>query len=556
MPATTCANVPVDYFRVTLRAPDFKVGGEGMRAFYDKIVPATLNKLLAKLGGANLQTLDLLGRDKIGPGEDDGAGGAVWRTQPGKVELHQPGFAITDTLREKAGGPLPLFSQKAQPGALETFAQAVDAAMTSLKSYVAPIPLGKTPEVLVRLGAPDVNLTINRDVIRKATNGVKHNVTMEAIKALPEQLANPVMVFDSKTLPGNLVVLTEFNDGRGAPVVAAVHLSKIAGRGMVVNEITSVHGREPATQISGWVRDGLMRYRHQEKSLEWFRVRGLQLPKSGNQGGMESVLTDADFVNPDHPDQTGKFSQSETPSTDQTETAAFQQWFGDWALAASGVDREAKTFDEARAAAKAFQGKPLKNKASGKVAVLSRNGLDKMLNAKAVSKSESAGSHAFAVANLDQLFERAILGWSKPDAQGNPNIAAIQRFFAPVVKNGNVQLVKLTVKETVDPAHANPIYTVEAVEFDEKSPAAQWVDATMRSDGIDPTSIRSAREVVSLAQRVQDFNVGAVSKVVDADGKPLVVYHGTANTNYNAIPDDGIKEFRTPAWFAPNVLRQ
>ena len=94
--------------------------------------------------------------------------------------------------------------------------------------------------------------------------------------------------------------------------------------------------------------------------------------------------------------------------------------------------------------------------------------------------------------------------------------------------DGNARLVKMTVKETIDQNHTNPLYTVEAVEFNEKSPAAQWVDASASADGVDLTSIRSAGDAQSLAQRVQDFNTATVSKVVDPDtGEPLVVYHGT-----------------------------
>ena len=53
---------------------------------------------------------------------------------------------------------------------------------------------------------------------------------------------------------------------------------------------------------------------------------------------------------------------------------------------------------------------------------------------------------------------------------------------------------------------ANKYYTIEAIELNEKSPAAQWVDSTVRRDGIDPTSIRSVGDVLSLAQSVEEFN--------------------------------------------------
>ena len=38
---------------------DLKVGGQGMIAFYDKIVPAAVNKLLGKVGGGKVETVRL-----------------------------------------------------------------------------------------------------------------------------------------------------------------------------------------------------------------------------------------------------------------------------------------------------------------------------------------------------------------------------------------------------------------------------------------------------------------------------------------------------------------
>lgn len=168
--------------------------------------------------------------------------------------------------------------------------------------------------------------------------------------------------------------------------------------------------------------------------------------------------------------------------------------------------REASTFTEARVAAQEFQGKALVNEATGLQANVSRNTLDKMLSRKAVEKSASAQAQSRAVANLDRLYQGAIFGWSKEDRDGNTNVRAVHRFFVPMDMDGRVLMAKLTVKETVDANHANPLYTVEAVDFNEKSPAAMWVDASAKADGIDLTSIRSAGEVLSLAQEIEQRN--------------------------------------------------
>ena len=233
----------------------------------------------------------------------------------------------------------------------------------------------------------------------------------------------------------------------------------------------------------------------------------------------------------------------------QVRTPAFLRWFGDWELAASAKARSATNFGEARIAAQEFQGRSLLNSATGMTASVSRNSLDKMLSGKAVGKSESPQAHALAVANLDRLFERALLGWSKPDAAGDPNIVAIHRFFAPMLSDGRAMLAKMTVKETAQTGRANRLYTVEAVELDEKSPAAQWVGEIAGADGVDPRTIRSAGDSVSLAQRVEAFNRRAsVSKVVDlGTGEPLVVYHGTTEdvTEFAPGPSGGL-------YFTPN----
>lgn len=76
-------------------------------------------------------------------------------------------------------------------------------------------------------------------------------------------------------------------------------------------------------------------------------------------------------------------------------------------------------------------------------ATVSRNSLDKMLSASALGKSASNKVYLTAVANLDALFEKATLGWSKPDRNNDRHIKSISRLF-PEEK---AYLVKLTVKQ-------------------------------------------------------------------------------------------------------------
>lgn len=144
---------PVDGKR-TLEGLDLKVGGEGMKAFYDKIVPAAVKDVLRKLGGEGLTTVDIsLDHDasnnemKEWTGADRAVlgvlrnGGEIYVSQRGQEEnisseeelrqylsdngtpdgyflgdkqgsATQIGFDVTDKMREKAGPGLPLFSAK------------------------------------------------------------------------------------------------------------------------------------------------------------------------------------------------------------------------------------------------------------------------------------------------------------------------------------------------------------------------------------------------------------------------------------------------------------
>ncbi|GAB5434810.1 MAG: hypothetical protein EpisKO_41800 [Epibacterium sp.] len=170
--------------------------------------------------------------------------------------------------------------------------------------------------------------------------------------------------------------------------------------------------------------------------------------------------------------------------------------------------RNASTFLEARAAVKEFQGETITNRDSGIAAVVSRNALDKMLSSKAVNSSETPATHAMAVANVDALFENAIHGWVKPDQKREPSIAGIHRFFARMDKpDGRASMVKLTVKETISEKKANPLYTVEAVEFlDEGASAATWVASALKSDGKKLPDILSAEDLLNIASDVEEIN--------------------------------------------------
>jgi len=135
--------------------------------------------------------------------------------------------------------------------------------------------------------------------------------------------------------------------------------------------------------------------------------------------------------------------------------------------------RPAGTMAEAGAAVSALIGEPITNRDDGMVATISGNTASKMLSGSALKKSVSPQAHFAAVAHVDQLFAGGVRGASGPDIDGDPNIRAMHRYYAPLRFGGETLLAKLTVKEFARASEGNRIYSVEALEI--VKPARNWV---------------------------------------------------------------------------------
>lgn len=186
------------------------------------------------------------------------------------------------------------------------YRQQLAKAMSSLRSGDIAIDVGSTPTVLMAVGAPNLTMRISRDTVRKAINGVKHDVDITTVEKLPELLSDPLAIFDSKTHPGeSLVVLLDAKDKSGKPVVTAIQLGVNAGKYLEVNRIASIHGR-PDEQVGRWVADGMTRYI--KKNHPGSLLTGLQLPLgSSMDGSVTNVLSEEDIVK-----RSLKFSQANT----------------------------------------------------------------------------------------------------------------------------------------------------------------------------------------------------------------------------------------------------
>jgi hypothetical protein len=124
----------------TIEGVDLKVGGEGMIAFYDKLVPQVVNEQLKKIGGGKLEVVNIEARNSGFVSGDDALKligipanqrTYYWRglTQTERdalidnarnMSLVQPGFTITPEMRQTIMAGLPMF-QAGQDQARGTF---------------------------------------------------------------------------------------------------------------------------------------------------------------------------------------------------------------------------------------------------------------------------------------------------------------------------------------------------------------------------------------------------------------------------------------------------
>src|SRR5699024_4523960 len=99
-----------------------------------------------------------------------------------------------------------------------------------------------------------------------------------AIEQLPEELHDPLLVFNSKTQANALVALTEYHDANGSPVVVALDL-RPTDKSYEINRIASVYGRKGRNPLVGWIKEGKLAYKS-ERADKSPVLRGLQLPNS------------------------------------------------------------------------------------------------------------------------------------------------------------------------------------------------------------------------------------------------------------------------------------
>lgn len=131
-----------------------------------------------------------------------------------------------------------------------------------------PLELGMPSLTLLECRMPDlpIQMAVKRLVSKKLQSN--HPFKLITIVNLPEYLANPIAVFQSKTRCDSKVVLTEMEES-GVNIVLAIEKE----RSLIdreVNDVRSIYPKDNIKDVLRWIaEDGLMEYCNKEKALNW-----------------------------------------------------------------------------------------------------------------------------------------------------------------------------------------------------------------------------------------------------------------------------------------------
>ncbi len=133
-----------------------------------------------------------------------------------------------------------------------------------------------------------------------------------------------------------------------------------------------------------------------------------------------------------------------------------------------------------------------------------------------------------------KLFETSVKAWSENETQfeghkAHPNIRAYHQYVNKFTDAAGEHYVRFTVREdnpgkgAQNNIHGAEVTSVEVYEKGNDSTLPEF--QTGRSES--PDGARTSRQDRKLALFFSDFNPSSVSKVVDENGEPLVVWHGS-----------------------------
>ena len=173
----------------------------------------------------------------------------------------------------------------------KTFGEQVDDYFAGKLNRYNDLKVCDTPAILLVLGCEQLPMLYTS---RHLTESIKekngrthaHGLTINQLKQIPQEIENPVMVFDSLTRSDSIIIVTSMIDSDNNPIIISVMpngVGKYQLKQVNSNFITSIYGRENfQTHLERVIEKGNMIFANKQKSQELFSVLGLQSSKGLN----------------------------------------------------------------------------------------------------------------------------------------------------------------------------------------------------------------------------------------------------------------------------------
>ncbi len=174
----------------------------------------------------------------------------------------------------------------------KSFSEQVDDALNGNIPFYSSLKVCDTPSILLAVGCKQLPMLftqrhLKQAITPKSDNNIHlHGLTIEQVKALPQLIANPIIIYDSLSRDDSIVAVTSEVDGDGLPIIISI-VPNGEGRyemqTLNSNFITSVHGRNDISyQIRNAIKFDKMLFWDKVKSQALFERWGLPLPELTN----------------------------------------------------------------------------------------------------------------------------------------------------------------------------------------------------------------------------------------------------------------------------------
>lgn len=272
---------------------DLQIGGEALRAFYDRELVNEVNRY-AKKWDAKVST-GKVSTGMVDRGVADALLGRAERRSPELSTADAHVLEITPAMREAAMAPQPLFAVRAETRA--AYAQRIDELFAGSQAQQNGVRVLDSSDVLDLLGYAGKPVHI---VEGKVVAGrYNHHLDAADWKKVPDWIENPVAVFDSETETGSgrlVFVAPETKNGKPIHIIVGPDEGR-AGLDvhLVINAFDKDRGVPPYRR---WIENGLLRYADQKQGPAFDRATGLHI--SGRlgqaQGRGQKVFSYRDLV--------------------------------------------------------------------------------------------------------------------------------------------------------------------------------------------------------------------------------------------------------------------